>query len=116
MVGKVETESREAMVGGAVMCREMMEEYEAVVDRVCGLEQTLDELVGDEDRLVEEVCGLQHRIEELEENEAAITADLTSTSTQLDAAKADLASAAEQQVAASNALTDKEKANSNLRE
>lgn len=66
MVGKVETESREAMVGGAVMCRGMMEEYETVVDRVCDLEQTLEELVGDEDRLVEEVCGLQRRIEELE--------------------------------------------------
>ncbi|CAN0266647.1 unnamed protein product [Ectocarpus fasciculatus] len=116
VVGKVETESREAMVGGAVMCREMMEEYETVVDRACGLEQTLEELVGDEDRLVEEVCGLQRRIEELEENETAITADLTSTSAQLDAAKADLASAAEQQVAASNALTDKEKANSGLLE
>ncbi|CAN0193041.1 unnamed protein product [Ectocarpus sp. 6 AP-2014] len=116
MVGKVETESREAMVGGAVMCREMMEEYETLVDQVCGLEQTLDELVGDEDRLVEEVYGLQYRIEELEENEAAITSDLISTSAQLAAAKADLTSAAEQQVAASNALMDKEKANCNLRE
>lgn len=64
--GTVEVESREAMVGGAVMCRELMEENETAVEKMQGLEQTVDELVGDEDRLVEEVCGLQHRIQELE--------------------------------------------------
>lgn len=64
--GKVEEESREALVEGAVMCRELMEECETAVEQVQGLEQTVDELNGDEDRLVEEVCGLQHSIQELE--------------------------------------------------
>lgn len=65
LVSKVEAESREGMVGGAVMCREMMGDYESAVARAEGLEQTLEELVGDEDRLVEEVHGLGHRIQEL---------------------------------------------------
>lgn len=64
--GKVETESREAMVGGAAMCRELMGENESAMEKVQGLEQMVDELVGDEDRLVEEVCCLQHRIEEMQ--------------------------------------------------
>lgn len=64
--GTVEAELREAVVGGAVMCRELMGEHESAMERVRGLEQMVDELVEDEDRLVEEVCGLQHRIEELE--------------------------------------------------
>ena len=70
--GKVEEESREAMVGGIAMCRELMGEHESAMERamekVRELEQMVEELVGDEDRLVEEVCGLQHSIEELQVN------------------------------------------------
>lgn len=65
-VGKAETESREVMSAGAMMCRELIGECESAADRAEGLEQTLEELVGDEDRLVEEVYGLEHRIQELE--------------------------------------------------
>lgn len=64
--GKLGEESREAMVGGAAICRELMEECESAVEQVHGLAQTLDELNEDEDRLVEEVCGLQLRVQELE--------------------------------------------------
>lgn len=64
--GEIEEEARETMVEGAVMCRELMEECEGALEQVQGLEQTVDELIGDEDRLVEEVCALQHKIQELE--------------------------------------------------
>lgn len=71
--GKMEAESREAMVGSAVMCRELMGEYEGAMEKAQGLEQMVDELVGDEDRLVEEVCGLQHRVEELQVNNSFVS-------------------------------------------
>eukprot|EP00903_Cladosiphon_okamuranus_P015003 g13882.t1 len=114
--GKVEAESREAVVDGAVMCRELMGEHESAMERVRGLEQMVDELVGDEDRLVEEVCGLQERIEELQANEDMMTADLASTSAELETAKTDLERAAEKHEAASKALSDQEALSSGLQE